>query len=318
MEEEKVVFEPGSWQDDFLRMSEQEQNDVLGKGPVGSWFSKLTFEEREKRYLRSFNSPEAKGSSTKARLTPESQERLSRTLCELRGTPEASAKASRMMLKRYEDPKASKAGAIAMKKANVGRSKTPKEVENIRKGLESFWASPEGRDMKSYLSDKASKFWASPGGRESIMKGIMGFARSPGGIKRIDNMLAARRGSGPFNSEEFILGLWLEKHFPGEWEFTGDFKVKIGRYYPDFLHTNGFKAIIEYFGSFYHDPQYFPERLSAEELVEYYKGFGYGCLVIWDYDLFEDNVVKMVSEFKEKIPLQAKVVAGIDAMEIIG
>ena len=318
MEEEQVVFEPGSWQDNFMKMSKQEQNDVLGKGPMDSWLSKLTFEEREARLLKSFNSPEAKSSSTKAHSTPEYREKLSKTLCELRGTPEAHAKASRMMLKRYENPKASKAGAIAMKKANVGRSKTPKEVENIKKGLESFWASPEGEAQKVYLSDKASKFWASPEGRESIMKGIMEFARSPGGIKRTDSMLAARRGSGTFNSEEFILGLWLERHFPGEWEFTGDFKVKIGRYYPDFLHINGSKAVIEYFGSFYHDPQYFPERLSAEELVEYYKGFGYGCLVIWDYDLFEDNVVKMVSEFKEKIPLQAKVLSGIDTLEIIG
>ncbi len=314
---EEVLFEKGSWQDDFIKMSEQEQNDVLGKGPVDSWFSKLTFEEREARLSKSFNSPEAIKRSIEAHSTPESRERLSRTLCELRGTPEYSIKASRMMLKRYEDPKASKEGAIAMKKANIGRSKSPKEVENISRGLNTFWASPMGEAQKVYLSDKASKFWASPEGRESIMKGIMEFAGSSGGQKRLEAMLAARRGSGTFNSEEFILGLWLERHFPGEWEFTGDFKVKIGRYYPDFLCTNGFKAVIEYFGSFYHDPQYFPERLSAEELVEYYKGFGYECLVIWDYDLFEDNVVKMVSEFKEKIPLRQSTFQGIDSLEIV-
>ena len=89
----------------------------------------------------------------------------------------------------------------------------------------------------------------------------------------------------------------LDKHFRGEWEYVGDGKVWIEGRNPDFLNVNSKKLVIEMFGMFWHNPEFFPNRLSEEELTAHYKKYGITCLVIWEYDIFdEDEVVRRVME----------------------
>ena len=81
----------------------------------------------------------------------------------------------------------------------------------------------------------------------------------------------------------------LDKHFPGEWEYTGDGRVWLDGRNPDFMNVNGKKQVIEVFGMFWHE-----ESEEAERIV-HYKKLGFDCLVIWEYDtLNEDLVVESV------------------------
>jgi len=51
-------------------------------------------------------------------------------------------------------------------------------------------------------------------------------------------------------SPELCLGGLLDKHFPGEWRYTGNGDTLIGGKSPDFLNVNGQKAVIELFGDY--------------------------------------------------------------------
>ena len=96
------------------------------------------------------------------------------------------------------------------------------------------------------------------------------------------------------NGSELQLQSILDKHFPGEWEYVGDGKDSkdwFGGRNPDFIHANGRKQVIELFGIYWHDPILFPNRMSEEELVAHYKKYSIDCLVVWEYDIFDEDVV---------------------------
>ena len=102
------------------------------------------------------------------------------------------------------------------------------------------------------------------------------------------------------NEPELQLQCTLDKHFPGEWRYVGDGRVRLGRHNPDFININGKKQVIEVFGVYWHDPDMFPNRLSEEELIAYYKDYGFDCLVFWEYDVYiEDEVVERVSKWQQ-------------------
>lgn len=98
--------------------------------------------------------------------------------------------------------------------------------------------------------------------------------------------------------DEYLVGIILEKHFPNTWKYTGDRTtgLTVGGKVPDFIHSNGKKIVIEIFGYYWHDPLYFPNKLTEEELKEHYNKFGYRCLVLWDYECQESTVVRKVKE----------------------
>lgn len=83
--------------------------------------------------------------------------------------------------------------------------------------------------------------------------------------------------------------------------YVGDGKVIIGGLCPDFIHNNGDnKKIIEVFGRVFHDPDFtFKGQIRWHQQywgrMAYYSQFGYGCLIIWDDELVnEEKVVERV------------------------
>ena len=98
------------------------------------------------------------------------------------------------------------------------------------------------------------------------------------------------------NFSELQLQCVLDKHFPGEWKYVGDDQVRFGTRNPDFINVNGKKLVIEMFGVYWHDPDLFPNRPSEDELIAHYKSYGLDCVVIWEYDVYdEEEVVERVS-----------------------
>jgi G:T-mismatch repair DNA endonuclease (very short patch repair protein) len=88
----------------------------------------------------------------------------------------------------------------------------------------------------------------------------------------------------PNKPETFLLGL-LEKMYPGEWKYTGDFSFIINGKNPDFVNVNGQKKIIEVFGDYWHRGEDPADRVAA------FSPFGYQTLVIWERDLKDVAVV---------------------------
>jgi len=79
---------------------------------------------------------------------------------------------------------------------------------------------------------------------------------------------------------EALLDEYLQEDFPGKWKYVGGGKVDIGDRNPDFISTNGQKAVIELFGSQFHSLDSTSSR-SEEGTLRHYRKYGYSCLVVW-------------------------------------
>jgi G:T-mismatch repair DNA endonuclease (very short patch repair protein) len=82
----------------------------------------------------------------------------------------------------------------------------------------------------------------------------------------------------PNKSEVVLLNL-LERLFPDEYKYTGDFSFMINGKNPDFVNVNGQKKIIELFGDYWH------KNSNPQDRIDIFTPFGYKTLVIWEHEL---------------------------------
>lgn len=100
-------------------------------------------------------------------------------------------------------------------------------------------------------------------------------------------------GMKPNKPEKLILKL-LDRMYPGEWKYTGDFSFTINGKCPDFVNCNGQKKCIELFGSYWHEGE------NPQDRIDTFKPFGFDTLVIWEKELKDiGNVAKKIQEFHE-------------------
>lgn len=87
----------------------------------------------------------------------------------------------------------------------------------------------------------------------------------------------------PNKAEQFLIDLFEEHGLPFKYVGAGDFIL--GGKCPDFLNYNGKKQLIELYGNWWHrndDPQ---------ERIDFFKGFGFDTLVIWEHELSDPSAV---------------------------
>jgi len=87
------------------------------------------------------------------------------------------------------------------------------------------------------------------------------------------------------NKSEKILQNILNDILPNDYEYVGDFSFILGGRCPDFMNINGKKKLIELYGSYYHNPKYFPDRQSPKERKNHFKKYGFQLLVVWESEL---------------------------------
>lgn len=92
--------------------------------------------------------------------------------------------------------------------------------------------------------------------------------------KAFAERMRVSRNAKPNKSEKF-LGEFLEKMYPGEWKYTGDFSFMVNGKNPDFVNCNGKKLIIELFGEPWHKGE------TQEDRAKFFSPFGYRTLVVW-------------------------------------
>jgi hypothetical protein len=103
-------------------------------------------------------------------------------------------------------------------------------------------------------------------------------------IKQLKNFRLYDR---PNKAEGNLLEL-LKSIVPDEFGYNGggQLGVAIGGMIPDFWNINGKKKVIEYFGSYWHNPKGEWGRIAR------YRELGVDCLVIWDYEMQNIEAVK--------------------------
>jgi len=85
------------------------------------------------------------------------------------------------------------------------------------------------------------------------------------------------------NKPETILRNLLNKVLPNKYKYTGDDKVVIDGFNPDFMNCNGQKKIIELYGTYWHKTPKVIERDKRRK--KSYKSLGYALLIIWEHEL---------------------------------
>lgn len=92
----------------------------------------------------------------------------------------------------------------------------------------------------------------------------------------------------PTKPEMTFKQLCLEHNLP--YRYVGDGSFWIGRRNPDFVH-NEEKCVIEIFGSYWHSSD------EVNERIEYFRRYGFSCIIIWDYQLNDSQeILKMLKK----------------------
>ena len=156
-----------------------------------------------------------------------------------------------------------------MSESQLGKTSSE---ETCRRQSESLLGHEVSVESRRLISEAQKRLWKDP---EYVRRVVGSLNRKP-------------------NNSELQLQSILDKHFPKEWEYVGDGKGDENWFEgrnPDFLHVNGKKQVIEMFGVYWHDPVLFPNRMSEEELIAHYKRLGIDCLVLWECDIWDEEVV---------------------------
>lgn len=150
---------------------------------------------------------------------------------------------------------------------------TPVDWDTRRK-LAKAASHPMKEETKQKLSEAHKRNWKNPGYASEMMKA---FNRKP-------------------NESEKLLTRILDQFLPREWKYTGDGDFWIGGRNPDFVNVNGKKQVIELFGTHWHGPDI--TDATEEDKISHYSSYGFGCLILWDDELFDiPEVVRKVRDF---------------------
>jgi hypothetical protein len=98
----------------------------------------------------------------------------------------------------------------------------------------------------------------------------------------------------PSKPEQYLIEIIENNSLP--FSYVGDGKELVGNLCPDFIHKDGEKKIIEVFGRVFHDPDFsFRDEIPWHQQywgrIAYYAQLGYNCLVLWDDELNNEEVI---------------------------
>jgi hypothetical protein len=79
----------------------------------------------------------------------------------------------------------------------------------------------------------------------------------------------------------------LDKLYPKQWKYTGDWSFVVGGKNPDFTNINGKKQVMELFGTYHHGYKLRHECPLIHQLdrIDSFTAFGYDTLIIWEHEM---------------------------------
>jgi len=156
------------------------------------------------------------------------------------------------------------------------RRKNPKHSETMKRLFAEGKLKPWNKGLKGF----SKNYWENPEYRERT-------------IIKIAQAMHRR----PTNPEKRLIEI-LNRHFPNEFLYNGDFsqKITLGGLIPDFISCNGKKLIIEVFGDYWHKRPNIKYVQTEEGRKEFYKILGFKTLIFWEHELLNTIYGKMLSE----------------------
>lgn len=158
---------------------------------------------------------------------------------------------------------------------------------------------------KKQISEKKKKYYQErPDVKEEIRKTITKKWKDPEYIQ----MMITARNTKPNKSEQYLNTI-IQKHFPKEYVFNGDFSagITLGGLIPDWVNCNGKKKVIELFGEPFHDEKKAIRKINWKG-TEFgrkavFSQLGFDTLIIWWEYLrrnSDEEVVALLKEFNER------------------
>lgn len=135
--------------------------------------------------------------------------------------------------------------------------------------------------------------------REKISEAQKEYWRNPDFVKKIMKIRMIKP-----NKLEIKVGNILDKYFPGEWKYNGDFScgISIGGLIPDFVNVNGKKQAIEVFGDVFHNPKISFSKVSWKRQEfgrkAIFSQYGYECIIFWASELVKDAEETILSRLE--------------------
>ena len=148
-------------------------------------------------------------------------------------------------------------------KQQVSKANTGKETSQKTRNLMSKNNGMHSRKAKRKQKENSKRLWQDP---EYQRKVAAGLKLSP-------------------NKPEQLLMKLLDKTYPNEWKYVGDFQFFLGGKNPDFINVNSKKFLIELFGDYWHQGQ------DPQDRINHFKQYGFDTLVIWESEL--ENLEKI-------------------------
>ena len=120
------------------------------------------------------------------------------------------------------------------------------------------------------------------------------------GYDFIKYMTKLRKRKQPNKSEKKLIRLIKENKLP--FKFVGNKTFYIGKKNPDFIGTDEYRnKIIEFFGDYWHRRNEMKFHRTEEGRKWFYWENGYDCLIIWESELKEEEiVVKKIKNFLKR------------------
>jgi len=240
--------------------------------------------------------------------TPESYEKQSKSMTEYHANhPELAQIAGKAVRdfyiehpeKKAENMKKLNDGLNASWQSPIGREKRMEIInseeykETFREAIEkSYQEHPERRDK---MSKRSKKQWENIEYREKMSKVMLENWQKPEiRDKRITNTLKSLLVR-PTSIEQIVIDIINEYKLP--YKYVGNGEIIIEGKNPDFINTNGCKALLEVYGSYFHPPT------DQYERIEYFRKFGFKTLILWDWEIYDrphKEIGKKIRDFTQK------------------
>lgn len=252
--------------------------------------------------------------------TPEIRERNRLTMLGHPVSIKTKRKLSEKAKKQVHTPERDRKVSEALKGRVLG------SPEKVAQTLRNLWATDKdyrrrmchsfkgrliGPKWRQNLSRASRKYWAKEGVREAQSKRLKAAWQNPE-IRQRGLLAIAKAQHRKPNLIEQQLESVLNNHFPNQWQYTGDGKLVIGGYRPDFANRNGLKLLIELFGDYWHNRKGLAWHQTELGKIMAYHSLGFKCLVVWEKELGnEQALVGKIAEFmrskvcsSRKFPMQ--------------
>lgn len=179
----------------------------------------------------------------------------------------------------------------------------------VSESIKELWK--QGRytaERNEKISGSQNRYYASLTDEEREVRAELSRLNFAKGTERIKEILSdpakklewvrqSFRNQAKPSMPEVFLGIFLDGKYLGEWAYNGGGKqgIAVGGRIPDYVNTDGWKAVIEELGTYWHPID------DDGNMVAHYNKYGYDCLSIWEYDCYDwVELDRKLEEFYKK------------------